>query len=236
VLQYFKMALDLLNEEIDFGGKEGKNENGGVGLEDFLDKNKQSILFLLLGLILLGLGVFLFRRGYIGSLDKVEILSNISTTPVEAKTIVVEVSGSVEKPGVYKLSEGARVEDLLIAGGGISADADRTWVEKYINRAAKLTDGQKLYILKTGEQTNNSSANNSGGIKVDQGIFGVSSGTLVNINTASLSELDALPGIGQVYGQSIIEHRPYSDIGELVSRGALKQGVYDKIKDLVTAF
>ena len=59
---------------------------------------------------------------------------------------------------------------------------------------------------------------------------------LININTASLQELDTLPGIGPVYGQSIVEHRPYSNIEELMSKGALKKNVYEKVKDLVTIY
>ena len=131
----------------------------------------------------------------------------------------------------------------MIAAGGASADADRVWMEKYVNRAAKLADGQKVYIFKAGEissgnssQSDAASAKNNGGIKVDQGVLGTGQGALININTASFSQLDMLPGIGQVYGQSIIEHRPYSTVEELVSKGALKQGVYDKIKDLVIVY
>jgi len=205
-------------------------------INNFIEKNRNQLSLLLIGLILLGLGVFLFKQGVLGTSDKVEILQNGSETPFEFKKIIVEVSGAVEKPGVYKLTEGARVEDILIAAGGISADADRSWVEKYINRAAKLTDGQKLYIFRNGEQTKSLSANNAGGIKLEQGVMGVADEKLVNINTSDLSELDSLPGIGQVYGKSIIEHRPYSSTDELVNKGALKQGVYDKIKDLITVY
>jgi competence protein ComEA len=212
-----------------------------------IGKNKVSIAAFLAGLILIGLGVFMYKGGLLGSGDKVEILdSTVALNPGQIpnkKEIVVEVSGAVQKPGVYKLTEGDRVEDALIASGGISADADREWVAKFVNRAAKLIDGQKLYIAKTNEQSNVPSANNSGGyppeggqVKPDQGVLSTTSNGLINVNTASLSELDALPGIGQVYGQSIIDHRPYSDPSELLSKGALKQSVYDKVKDKVSVY
>jgi len=58
----------------------------------------------------------------------------------------------------------------------------------------------------------------------------------MNINTVSLQTLDSLPGIGPVYAQNIIEHRPYSDVQELVSKGAIKQSLYDKIKNLISVY
>jgi len=63
-----------------------------------------------------------------------------------AKTLTVEIFGEVINPGVYKLPDGSRVDDLLIVAGGFSSSADRVWADKYLNRAAKITDGQKVYI------------------------------------------------------------------------------------------
>ncbi len=215
-----------------------------VTFENFFNSNKTPIAGFLIGSILIGVGVFLYKQGFFEPSSKVEIIkaetSSVDPSSSQDKQIVVEISGGVEKPGVYKLNDGARVEDALIAAGGISADADRAWVEKYINRASKLIDGQKLYIMKSGEvfnqQSSNATAINNGGIKMGQGAVQGSTTGLININTASLSELDSLPGIGQVYGQSVIDHRPYSTLDELVSKGAIKQNVYDKIKDKVGVY
>jgi competence protein ComEA len=139
-------------------------------------------------------------------------------------------------PGVYKLVSGSRVDDLLVLSGGFSSDANRVWTDKYLNRAAKLTDGQKVYIPSVNQQSNVLSAENSGGDQTISSTFSSDSNSLININTASLSQLDSLPGIGQIYGQNIIEHRPYSTLEELVSKGALKQSLYDKIKNLITLY
>ncbi len=109
-------------------------------------------------------------------------------------------------------------------------------MEKYVNRAAKLVDGQKIYVPRQNEQSVNITANNLVG---DQGTsLGTSTYTsvLININTASLKDLESLSGIGPVYAQSIIEHRPYSSVEELLSKEALKVHVYEKIKDKVTAY
>ncbi len=146
---------------------------------------------------------------------------------LQPKEIVVEISGAVQKEGVYSLPSGSRVNDLLVIGNGLSVDADRGWVDKNINRAAKLVDGQKIYIPFARETTQSGSEQNPNG---DRG-----SGS-ININSASLSELDTLPGIGQAYASNIIEHRPYSNSEELVSKGALKQYVFDKIKNSITVY
>lgn len=202
-------------------------------VDKFLFKFRYPLLISLLGIIFLGAGVLFFKNGnsLSSTKTKVEVLNSSEENQDSISEIFVEVSGQVEKPGVYKLKAGSRVEDVLILSGGFSPSADRVWVEKSLNRAAKLIDGQKVYIPKVGETVTaplrQDSAGQGGGV-VDKG--------LVNINTASLSQLDSLPGIGQVYGQSIIEHRPYSNIEELTSRGVLKTGVYEKIKDKISVF
>jgi competence protein ComEA len=150
--------------------------------------------------------------------------------------ITVEVTGEVINPSVYKLSSGSRVEDLLIISGGFSISADRFWTDKYLSRVAKLTDGQKVYIPSVNQQSNFLSAKNSGGDQTISPDFSSDSNILINVNTTSLSQLDLLPGIGHVYGQSIIEHRLYSNVEELLSKGALKSSVYQKVKDLVTVY
>lgn len=199
----------------------------GASLQEFFEKKRNIILIFLFGLILVGLGVLFFKKEGTPRLSstKVEILNSTKEGEGAFSEIVVEVSGQVEKPGVYKLPFGSRVEDALILSGGLSSSADRVWVEKSLNRAAKLIDGQKLYIPKTGETPS-----------AVKGVGTVSSEGLININTATLSQLDSLPEIAQKRGQSIIEHRPYSNIEELLSKGVLKTGVYEKIKDKITVY
>ena len=193
--------------------------------------NSKIIATILLGLITTGFGVIYFKNGNINTSSKIEIIQP-TTAPQTTDEITVEISGAVEKPGVYKMKNGDRVDDLLIIAGGLATDTDRIWVEKNINRAAKINDGQKLYIYHSGEL----SAKSNGDIKVDQEVLGVTNGGLVNINTASASELDKLSGIGPVYAQSIIEHRPYSNLEDLVKNGAIKQSVFDKIKNEISVY
>ncbi|MEK7188262.1 MAG: helix-hairpin-helix domain-containing protein [Patescibacteria group bacterium] len=199
-----------------------------IDWNQFLNDHKGSIILFLCGFILLGLGVFYVKSGLERPSTKVEVLNKATQSQAE-DFFAVEVSGSVEKPGVYKLDKNSRVEDALILAGGLSQDADRQWVERFINRASKITDGQKIFIQSESQKLEVKGQNSQTGVlgSVD---------SLVNINTATLSQLDKLPGIGPTYGQNIIDHRPYSTGEELLSKGVLKKSVYEKIRDKITVY
>ena len=201
------MAEDL--QEEDFGGQDQRLKLVVFGL-----------FFGGLFLLAIGAGIFFFRNS--NSSDDIEIISTSQGEALQGQRIVVHVDGAVAKPGVYELDSGARVSDAVSASGGLSKDADTAKV----NLAAKVSDGQKIYIPKIGEQS-------AGG---SQSVAGDSTSALVNINTASESQLDTLPGIGPVTAQKIIASRPYSTPEELLSKKAVGQSVYGKIKDLVTVY
>lgn len=202
--------------------------------EELLFRYKFQIIFVLIGAILIGFGAFLIKNETDGSSTKVEILEDARES--QTTELIAEVAGAVENPGVYKLSVGARVEDLLIAAGGLSVNADRNWMEKSLNRAAKVTDGQKLYIPRTGEQSEVLSAKKTGGYQNTSFTFGSQRSGLININIATQKELESLWGISPVYAQNIIEHRPYSSVEELLSKKIIKQNVYEKNKDKMSVY
>ncbi len=205
---------------------------GKSSFEVLLTRFRYPLLFLLGGLLLVGVGIIFLKTGLLKSDSKIEVIEDNETQA----ELVVEVAGAVEKPGVYKLASGSRIEEALVLAGGLSVGADREWIAKYLNRAAKLIDGQKVYIPSSSEQSTGKSANNG---EVDQSasaVLSVSGEGLVNINTASLKELDSLPGIGPVYGQNIIDQRPYSTVEDLLSKGVLKQSVYEKIKNKISVY
>lgn len=204
-------------------------------MEDILLKYRYHFLLILVGLILVSGGYIFFKKSFDISPTKVEILSS-SGESLDNLTITAEIAGAVINPGVYKLPGNSRIDDLLIVGGGYSANADRVWAEKYLNRAAKLTDGQKIYIPIVGEHSDSATAKNGGGYQTMSSNFSSDSNQLININTASLSELDTLSGIGPVYAQKIIDHRPYSKPEDLVENSVMTQTLYEKIKDQVTVY
>jgi competence protein ComEA len=155
----------------------------------------------------------------------------ITVSPIR-KQITIDIEGSVMKPGVYKLPQNSRVQDALIAAGGLSEDADRKLVAQTLNLAAPLTDGAKIYIPAVGEQMTASSGTSEGSSGASQG----SSAAKVNINQASESELDALPGVGPVTAQKIIGNRPYQSVEDLLNKKVVGQSEFGKIKDMVSVY
>lgn len=132
--------------------------------------------------------------------------------------IVVDVDGAVAHPGLYKLPPDSRVQAALAAAGGLSPQAD---VHR-INRAAKLHDGQKLYVLSQGESGPPQAA--SGGQSCTSAEGGVAGSDtegqgLVNINTANATQLTQLPGVGPAIAQKIIDYRtangPFTSVDDL---------------------
>lgn len=137
--------------------------------------------------------------------------------------IVVDVDGAVAHPGLYKLPPDSRVQAALAAAGGLSPQADA----HRINRAAKLHDGQKLYVLSQGESTPPLAASNGQGCEgqsctsadgADAGSDAEGQG-LVNINTANATQLTQLPGVGPAIAQKIIDYRtangPFTSVDDL---------------------
>lgn len=188
-------------------------------LYSLVRKNTLPIILGALGLLLVGIGLFqvFSNRNQPSSLIFEE------NKDEEKQEIVVDIEGAVVSPGVYKLSADSRYLDGLAAAGGMTEAADREWVEKNINLAKKATDGLKIYIPRVGEEV----------LAQSQATGQI--GPVLNINTATLSDLESLPGIGPVTGQKIIDGRPYSQIGELLDRKILGQSTFDKIKDKISA-
>jgi competence protein ComEA len=208
-----------------------------IDWEELLLKHRYQILLVLVGAILIGLGVFFFKNKDSLYSSSVEVLESSSDNEgINSGEVVIEVSGAVETPGVYKLSVNARVEDALIAAGGISAEADRDWMEKTLNRAAKIIDGQKIYIPRINEQISGVSASNVVGYQSASSIVGSDFVIVVNVNTASQKELETLWGIGPVTAQNIIEQRPYSTVEELLNKKILKTNVYETNKDKLSVY
>jgi competence protein ComEA len=202
---------------------------------EFLKKNLfPSILVALL----VGCGVGFFVAGKRTSSDCILAVNNTSGSEISDGSIVVDLSGAVSKPGIYKLKAGSRVGDLLDEGGGVLGDASKTWISKTLNLSKKLDDSTKIYvpfeweitsqggneIVKTvASGTSGSSSNSSqNSSEEDTGNTGIGDDGKTNVNTASSSDLDKLSG------------RPYTDITDFESRSGLWASTITGIKNLIT--
>lgn len=155
--------------------------------------------------------------------------------------IAVHVIGAVPRPGLYEFAEGARVQDAIDAAGGLLASAN---VES-INLAALLEDGQQLNIpYKSGarpvetfteeDELELPNDNEETILEKDE----IVDTDLVNINTASLEELDSLPGIGPTVAERIIEYRdengPFNAIEDIMNVPGVGPSTFEEIEDLIT--
>jgi competence protein ComEA len=145
-----------------------------------------------------------------------------SASPSPEVVVLVDVAGWVRRPGVYEFTEGARVIDAIDAAGGARSGA----VLEALNLAAPLTDGTQILVPREGQE---------GAAPVTGGAV---AGGLVNVNSAIATELEELPGIGEVIAQRIIDYRtengPFATVDELVDVSGIGDAILESIRELVT--
>lgn len=198
----------------------------------FKKENLLIVVTFSLGMIFLGIGLIqlLAHKEPAVKIESASGVKGASTAKENTTKISIDIEGAVISPGVYELNSSARIKDALAAAGGLSEKADRDYVSKALNLAQKLADGVKIYIPSIGE-------------KIEASVSNVSTVTnssnpsgSININSASQSQLEALPGIGPVTAGKIINGRPYTDINELLSRKIVGSSVFSKIKDSISVY
>lgn len=185
-------------------------------------------------------------------------IGNAAAKETALPDIYVHICGAVRKPGVYVLEAGSRVYEGVAAAGGFAEDA----CEEFVNQAGVLTDGQRL-VIPTMEEAEAVKANDSyqelrqsefqrqaagngsvagEGTAAENGtVTGTgagNSGSFVNINTATESELSAIPGIGAGKAAAIVKYRQengaFASIEDIMKVSGIKQGTFEKIKDKIT--
>ena len=153
-----------------------------------------------------------------------------SGQPSAAPDLVVDICGAVARAGVYHLPAGARVCDLLTAAGGATAQAELSAV----NLAAKLADGQQVAVPRRGQAAVAPSAGGSGGAS---GATSVPAAP-VNLNLATVEQLDALPGVGPSTAQKIVDYRTanggFHSVEDLKNVSGIGDAKFAALKDLVT--
>ena len=148
-------------------------------------------------------------------------------------TIAVHVAGAVQHPGVVELRTGARVIDAVEAVGGALAEGDLD----RLNLAAKVTDGQRVYVAKVGQSDPGAVGDATGANGVDEPGAGTTGGK-VNLNTASQAQLEELPGIGPTYAEAIIAERQrrggFTSVNDLRSVRGIGDKRFAELAPLVT--
>jgi competence protein ComEA len=144
--------------------------------------------------------------------------------------LVVDVQGAVVRPGVIHLPAGSRVGDAVAAAGGFGPRVAAERVGRELNLAALLRDGDQIVV-----PSRDDTASAGGSVGPGSPAPGGGGGP-IDLNSATPTELDALPGIGPVTANKIIaarEERPFASVDELRARKVLGAATFDKIKDLV---
>ncbi|RMD50035.1 MAG: hypothetical protein D6835_04830, partial [Candidatus Thermofonsia bacterium] len=155
-------------------------------------------------------------------------------TPTPAP-LSVFVNGAVVKPDVYQLPPGSRVEEAIAQAQGFTGDAN----VDLVNLALPLQDGMQIYVPTLDETAENSDM----AVRMPETAVAIpaanqNTGTLVNINTATAADLDALPGIGPSTAQKIIDYRdangPFATIQAIMEVPGIGESKFAEIESLIT--
>jgi competence protein ComEA len=191
-------------------------------VKEFLKKHAYYLLggacFIIVGLI------YVTSRGTEAEIIRTEAsYHSAEDSDATSASIFIHIVGAVNSPGIIELPVGSRVFDAIEQAGGATSDADLNRV----NLAARLQDATQIFIPFEGEEIPEAFAASEG-----------SSGGLVNINTASLAELQTLPSIGPVLAQSIIDFREtrggFSSADELIHVSGIGERTLERLRPLVT--
>ena len=159
------------------------------------------IVLIISNLIFIGLCLFL----YLDVTTEPELQPN--------RMMMVYITGEVHKPNVYELKDGARLNDLILLAGGLTDDADSS----YVNLALKLRDEMRIHIPSLVEEEGRNQK--------------------ININQAKKEQLMSLKGIGETRARSIIEYRevhgPFIRIEDIMNVSGIGEAIYAGIKDYI---
>ena len=162
--------------------------------------------------------------------------STAPSAPSPSGTIVVDIQGGVLEPGVRELPAGSRIADAIAAAGGYATDADLDAAATAINLAQALGDGEQVRVPRIGDAQVAGGGAAGSDAPAPGGDGG--GGGLVDLNTATPEQLEALPGIGPVTVQKIVaarQEQPFASLDDAVQRGVINRGQLEDIQGIATA-
>lgn len=181
-------------------------------MEELINQQRGKILYVLLTLSLICVAY------YLGQQKNPAVENDAVTECVKVNTdntqYFYEVSGQVNSPGVFTATSPKLVQQAIAEAGGLTSKADSTYVYRNIKLAVTIKPGEKIYIPATEELINSTLS-----ISEDE--------SKLNLNTASLAQLDAISGVGEVTANKIISARPFNDCSEIMNL----PGVNSKVKE-----
>jgi competence protein ComEA len=220
----------------------------------WLDRNRNLVFISLLLIAAGGAGIFYLRQPAQASVE-IRPVAEVTATPVPTLApsptptpapVRVYVSGAVANSDVYFLPAGSIIKDAITAAGGFAADAD----PERINQALELQDQQQIHVPRQGDDNpppavqggvslaELSSQQGGGNSRAPASSGTAGGGGLININTATLEQLDSLPGIGPAIAQRIIDYREkmggFKAAEEITEVSGIGEATLAKIKDLIT--
>lgn len=208
-----------------------------------LKKYLLEIILLTVALIITIIALVIYAKNSQENTDQ-EITTNNQSEQTLSRKIFVDVSGAVKKPNIYQINFGARIKEIIDKAGGLSDDADVMFFSRNFNLARIVVDQEKIYIPSIMEINNGifiqnqqtldyTSPRQNSNVSVETTAGLQEAQSLINLNSATIEELDQLPGIGQVTANKIIINRPYSTIDELLTKKVVNKSVFEKIKSLI---
>lgn len=140
--------------------------------------------------------------------------------------VVVHVAGAVARPGLYRVPSGSRVADAVAAAGAVTPEADLD----RLNLAAQVADGERVYVPRRGEADPPTAGSAEGG-------RGREPPARVNLNTATVEQLEALPGVGPATAQAIVDHRarhgPFRSVRDLLDVRGIGEAKFAALEKMV---
>lgn len=166
-------------------------------------------------LLLAGIAVSVYPT-VAGTANPIETISVPTESPVDNAPLYIHVIGAVAEPGVYEISAGSRVTDVIDVAGGALESADLT----SINLARTVNDGEQIIVAERGSASQSTATP-----------------ARLNLNTATVVELEALPGIGPAIAARIVDfresHGSFSSVDALAEVPGIGAATIDEFRDLV---